>query len=516
MPMPPTQPPSRPSISSSDPLGAGPLGGGVSVVGEEAEDRDSIEEPPDRRSMTGRTLGRGRRWGRVALVGALLGLGGGPAFAASVSGAPIESRSLARAFVGAHPASVAARLTPPRLAAGRGALVALRSQDSADIDASTPDDTDRPPDGGPDRVPGSAPRQIAAQDSDAKPSGATVEPPSAPSVDPDTRPPATIPKERIALHQAAINRGLNYLVRPLERGDSDGSLSKRYSVAVTALGGMALLGAGTEYNRGPYGPYLVQAIEYLLDRRRRDDRGYISDAGGSTPSRMHGHAYAILFLAQVVGCIPLESKDQQVREVVRQGVELIQAAQTVHGGWGYRPVSHDMDEASITVCCLQALRAAKDAGFEVDRRVIEKAVSYLRACAKPDGSFRYSLRGSDKSTFELTAAAVSTLDATGTYTGDVHRRGVEFMDSKVAFHSRNPLDASTQYTYYGNLYAAQVYFQLGGSRWDRWAEVAYPRLLGMQQDDGSWKHDQYGDPYATAMALLMLEIPFGYLPIFER
>lgn len=444
-------------------------------------------------------------------------IGGEGAFAASVSTfqAP-EVRSPERVISAAHPSSVAlSRLTPPPLAP---------SQDPIADGATGPGRPDRSVGGGDDRedgvrgdgVRGVGVRGVVAQDSDAKPSGATVEPPSTPIADPDTRPPATIPKARIALHQAAVTRGLNYLVRPLERGDSDGSLSKRYSVAVTALGGMALLGAGTEYNRGPYGPYLVQAIEYLLDRRRRDDQGYISDAGGSTPSRMHGHAYAVLFLAQVVGCIPLESKDKQVRDVVRQGVAVIQSAQTVHGGWGYRPLSHDVDEASITVCCLQALRAAKDAGFEVDRRVIEKAISYLRACAKPDGSFKYQLRGSNKSTFELTAASVSTLDATGTYTGDVHRRGVEFMDSKVADFPNNPLEASTHYPFYGNLYAAQVYFQLGGSRWDRWAEVAYPRLLGMQQDDGSWRHEQYGDPYATAMAVLMLEIPFGYLPIFER
>jgi hypothetical protein len=36
-----------------------------------------------------------------------------------------------------------------------------------------------------------------------------------------------------------------------------------------------------------------------------------------------------------------------------------------------------------------------------------------------------------------------------------------------------------------------------------------------QEVDGSWD-DDYGREYGTAMAVLILEIPVQYLPIFQR
>jgi hypothetical protein len=40
-------------------------------------------------------------------------------------------------------------------------------------------------------------------------------------------------------------------------------------------------------------------------------------------------------------------------------------------------------------------------------------------------------------------------------------------------------------------------------------------LLATQAADGSWE-SRFGKGYATAVALLVLEVPLGYLPLFER
>ncbi len=312
-------------------------------------------------------------------------------------------------------------------------------------------------------------------------------------------------------HLRGIRRGLNYVVRRAQGGD--GSLSKRFSVAVTALGGMAMIGYGVEYNRGPYGKQLARCVDFLMDRQRPD--GYFEDAQTASASKMHGHAYAVLFLAQVVGQIPLKQKSDEVREAIRSGVRTIESSQTSDGGWGYNAKSSEEDEGSITVCCLQALRAARDAGFLVSSRVIDRALWYLRSSAKTDGSFRYSLRGSSKSTYELTAAAVSTLDAAGDYSAPIHRRGVDFMKGLMQ-KTRDPFGAAQNFPYYGNLYAAQVYYQIGGETWELYARGAYPRLLKLQNTYGSWEDSRHGDVYATICAMLILELPLGYLPIFER
>ncbi len=313
----------------------------------------------------------------------------------------------------------------------------------------------------------------------------------------------------------AIERGLRYLS---ERQDGSGHFSATYPVAVTALGGMAMLGDGVTHGRGRYGYDVRQAVDYLIDQKRRTDRGFICEKAGETLSKMHGHTYAILFLSQVVGSLPDPSEDAKVRRVVEQGVELIIQSQTVRGGWGYLPGDED-DEASLTVCALQALRAAKDAGFHVPDDTIRSAVRYLKECCKEDGSFRYSLtRGSRESTYELTAAAVSTLDAAGEYGMEEHARGVEFLRQtmeQTLRRSRNVIDAASGYRYYGNLYAGQVYHQLGGDLWETWSRDVWPELIRLQQADGHWE-SRFGSEYATAVAILILEIPRGYLPIFER
>jgi hypothetical protein len=41
-------------------------------------------------------------------------------------------------------------------------------------------------------------------------------------------------------------------------------------------------------------------------------------------------------------------------------------------------------------------------------------------------------------------------------------------------------------------------------------------VLGAQRDDGSWGDARFGDVYATAMNCLVLAVPEGLLPIFQR
>ncbi len=314
----------------------------------------------------------------------------------------------------------------------------------------------------------------------------------------------------------SIQRGVRFLAKSQK---PNGAFSKRFPVAVTALGGMALLGSGVEYGRGPHHESLHQAIAYLLDRAEKSHVGYMHDNGDSA-SRMHGHAYAVLFLAQVMGSTSIKPFfAAKIRKTVKAGVQLIESSQSLGGGWYYEPDTRDRtkDEASITVCCLQALRAAKDAGMAVGPETIKKALLYLEKCSNPNGSFRYSSKSPvTQTSYEITAASVSTLDAAGEYHSELHKRGVGYLLDKVGRYPKNPLKAAQRYPFYGNLYAAQVYFQLGGERWKTWSAAAYPRLLAEQAADGGWRLPQFGSEYATAMALLTLEIPLGYLPVFER
>ena len=38
----------------------------------------------------------------------------------------------------------------------------------------------------------------------------------------------------------------------------------------------------------------------------------------------------------------------------------------------------------------------------------------------------------------------------------------------------------------------------------------------MQQPDGSWMGDGIGQVYGTAIATIILQLPYKYLPVFQR
>ena len=73
------------------------------------------------------------------------------------------------------------------------------------------------------------------------------------------------------------------------------------------------------------------------------------------------------------------------------------------------------------------------------------------------------------------------------------------------------------YPYYERLYIAMALWQHPDRRlFDSWAVGERERVLGTQNDDGSWDSKQFGDCYATAMNCLFLALPQGLLPTFQR
>ncbi len=315
--------------------------------------------------------------------------------------------------------------------------------------------------------------------------------------------------------RSAINRALEYLKNQQHQ---DGSYGQRgYHLANSSLAGLAFLGAGNGYNRGPFGEQLAKVLDYIL--RCQDKWGYIDDS----QCRMHGHGYATLFLAEIYGMLPPELQ-KKVQKALQKACKVIADSQTREGGWGYLP-SHIYgyqrymsDEGSITITVVQALRAARNGGINVRKSVIQKGIKYIQRCMTEQGC-RYTLNSSRR-TYTLTAAAVSVLNASGVYQSKELDMGLRFMRNRIAAVG-NPLEAS-EWPWYGNLYAVQAMWQSGGKDWQSFYTSSYDQLLRTQRPDGSWSGARggwgsgYGDSFSTSIAVLMLETPLGYLPILER
>jgi len=330
--------------------------------------------------------------------------------------------------------------------------------------------------------------------------------------------------------RAAIARGLDFLAAR-QAEEVDGSFPptgamKTAPVAIAALASLAFMSAGSGLDRGPHGGELSRAIDYLLNLVDREptsrQRGYISENRDVT-SQTHGHGFAALALAEAFAVSPNSSRGARLAEAVELAVRCIENSQGFEGGWYYEPTRGLQHEGSVTICLIQALRAAKGAGIRVDPAVIAKAVDYVERSQKEDGSFRYAL-GMDRTSVALTAAAISTLNATGQYHGSRIAQGYDYIQRELRARENAPdtkdllrIDEGVRFPYYERLYLAQAFWQNADrSVFDSWARLERRAVLRAQRRDGSWKGKIFGDCYATAMNILFLALPDRLLPIFQR
>ncbi|MGD2111597.1 MAG: terpene cyclase/mutase family protein, partial [Phycisphaerae bacterium] len=214
-----------------------------------------------------------------------------------------------------------------------------------------------------------------------------------------------------------MERGLAWLAGKQAADGSYGGLS-HYGphVGITGLAGLAFISDGNTPGRGRYGEAVDRALAFVL--AHSSESGLLAAETSHGP--MYGHGFATLFLAEVYGMTPRS----ELRETLRKAVRLIVSTQNDEGGWRYQPVRHDAD-LSVTICQIMALRAARNAGVYVDRRVIDQAVEYVKASQNPDGGFRYMLN-SGGSAFARSAAGVAALQYAGVYGGDEIGRGLEY------------------------------------------------------------------------------------------
>ena len=298
-------------------------------------------------------------------------------------------------------------------------------------------------------------------------------------------------------------------------------------VGVTSLACMAFLAGGHLPGRGRYGDAVERGVEFVLSCAQDD--GYITHAG----TRMYSHAFATLFLAEIYG---MTHRDD-VRRKLQKAVDFIVDTQNDEGGWRYVPFAPESD-MSIVVCQVLALRAARNIGIRVPRSTVDRAAQYVVDSAIkestrrtfhpamfPDevGAFHYQKGRGSRSSFPLTAAGVTALHGVGIYSDDAIRRGLDYLRGhlrpfNLAYGHR---DQGHYFFWYGHYYGVQAMYTAGNSAhinyWEPYFEEVRAELLRMQTPDGSWPNRVGPGPaFGTAMAVLILEIPYRYLPIFQR
>ena len=306
--------------------------------------------------------------------------------------------------------------------------------------------------------------------------------------------------------QRAIDQGLQWLA---SRQNDDGSFglgAQRGNAAICGLCGMAFMSGGSTPGRGPYGDRVERAVDYLLANAQPS--GFIVEPTPTTHGPMYSHGFATLFLAECYGM----SKRTELRDKLSLAVKLIVNSQNKEGGWRYYPKKEDAD-ISVTVCQVMALRAAHNAGIHVPKETDRSGRRLREALPEPRRGFRLHAQWRRRKL----VSPLRGRDRRPEQRRHLHR-GTEItkgLDYLTQFRPEQGVTRREQYYEYGHYYAVQAMWQAGGERWARWYPAIRDELIARQGPDGSWI-SAYGSEYATAMCLIILQMPENQLPIFQR
>ena len=117
------------------------------------------------------------------------------------------------------------------------------------------------------------------------------------------------------------------------------------------------------------------------------------------------------------------------------------------------------------------------------------------------------------SAFPRSAAGVVALYSASVYEAKEVERAVDYLKQfmpEIKFGQR------FSHYFYGHYYAAQAMWIRGGADWNIWYPAIRDELVRRQNKASGFWPDSICPEYGTAMALIILQMPNNYLPIFQR
>ena len=277
---------------------------------------------------------------------------------------------------------------------------------------------------------------------------------------------------------------------------SDGSWSGK-DTGVAAFAIMSLMIGGDVPGEGKYAKNIGLGIQFLLNEQRESGVIY----GTKKHAVMYQHALATLALTEAYGM----TRNPRIRTAIIKAVNLIVEVQHPEGGWRYNPKVESGD-ISATVMQVMALKAAVEAGIYVPKDTMKKAIKFVKGCYNPkEKGFAYTKKSSGSAKFARTAAGMVSLQTVGLHKDPVLPDVVQYL-----MKHGDPGKKEHHY-WYGHYYMSVGLYHYGGPSW----KTYYPKIKKkILKDWGSRGH--HHDVLSTAWAIMILGVPYRYLPIYQR
>lgn len=298
----------------------------------------------------------------------------------------------------------------------------------------------------------------------------------------------------------AINNGLRFIAAQQKDNGAFGNDSHQPAVAL-----MAFLLQGHIPGQGEYGEVMEGCISFLVSKGKEQD-GFLGT--GTHHGGMYSHGLALLALSEAWG----QSKNPDIREVLRDGVDVLLRCQNEKGGWRYSPKIMPAD-ISVTAMELVALCSAREAGIAVPQKSIDRAAEYILGCQEEEsGGFGYA--GPSGPGFPRSAAGTLALMLSGKRDHHSVRRGMNYLKSED--DAKFDMEAKKEAYHYAHYYAVQAMYQASEKDFKDWYPKIIKELLKSQEASGSIGTGTHGPVYSTSMSILVLGVPYRYLPIYQR
>lgn len=314
----------------------------------------------------------------------------------------------------------------------------------------------------------------------------------------------------LADHQHADGRWSLHQLDPPEKKQpaTSGAGSVQSDTAATGLALLPFLAAGHTQLAGDYRPAVARGIEWLVGRQKPEGNLF---ADPPSNAFMYSHGIATIALCESYGM----SHDERLREPAQRALNFIVAAQHGTGGWRYQP--GEPGDTSIVGWQVMALKSGEMAGLAVPKQALDLAGKWLDSAAGTGqalGTFGYQGPGASAA---MTAEGLLCRQFLG-----MNRNDPSLLAGAKYLLDRLP-QAGQETSYYW-YYATQVMYHLQGDHWTAWNERLRELLISSQLKDGhmagtwdprdSWEQSG-GRLYATSLRLLMLEVYYRHLPLYQ-
>lgn len=342
--------------------------------------------------------------------------------------------------------------------------------------------------------------------------------------------------------ERAVNNGLMWLKRQqraagnwsLHEGYPDAGYSTiRTDTGATALAVLAFLGTGHTHTYGDHQDTVARGLKWLMGVQKTDGNFHDHiEIGRQTAYYAHSQATIALCEAYAM------TGDQNLRESAEAGIAfLIDSQQPTNGGWKYVPQDDKtVGDLSVTGWALMALHTARVAGFDIPPDVFDLSANFLDTVQQQNGA-RYKYEPSDppdRVSVAMTAEGLLCRQFLG-WPADFPalQQGLGFITQP----KNRPQWSEGRRNVYEWYYVGHVLHNAGGEKWREWYQAVQEAIVPAQNRTGpsrgesdvrgSWHPtepkgspheyaDKAGRLYLTAMCILILEMPYRHLPIYEE